>query len=45
MQQKMMVIMLLSAICEVDAFDQPLVEMYKSRARDYLEWKNTISDE
>lgn len=45
MQQKMLVIMLLSAICEVDAFDQPLVELYKSRAREYLEWKNTISNE
>lgn len=45
MQQKMLVIMLLSAICEVDAFDQPLVELYKSRAREYLAEKNTISDE
>lgn len=37
MQRKMMVIMILSAICEIDAFDQPLVELYKSRARAYLE--------
>ena len=37
MQRKMIVIMLLSSICEVNAFDQPLVELYKSRARTYLE--------